>query len=140
MAERGKMDLSKLALFGAINRERSYLTERQKVLAENVANANTPGYLPKDIKKTGFSDELKSSTLALKVTDPRHLTGLPSQKGGYMVYTPKPSDPLSLDGNGVIIEDQLNEVSKVRGDYNRMISIYNSFKKMLTTANTKINA
>lgn len=138
---RGKiMDLNNLTIFNMINKERSYLTERQKVLATNIANANTPGYLPKDVEKPDFAAELKSSTLALRVTNPKHMQGLPSQGFSNRVYTPKLSDPLSIDGNGVILEDQLNEVSKVKGDYNRMLSIYTSYKNMLKTANTKINA
>ena len=56
------------------------------------------------------------------------------------VYTPEVTDPLSIDGNGVIIEDQLNEVSKTKGDYSRMLTIYSSFKTLVKTANTKINA
>ena len=55
------------------------------------------------------------------------------------VYTPQPTTPLTIDGNGVIIEDQLNEASKASGEYNRMITIYNKYRTMLKTANTKIN-
>lgn len=39
-----------------------------------------------------------------------------------------------------VLEDQLNEVSKTKGDYNRMLTIYGKYKSMLQTANTKINA
>ena len=46
---------------------------------------------------------------------------------------------MTIDGNGVIIEDQLNEASKASGEYNRMITIYNKYRTMLKTANTKIN-
>ena len=56
-----------------------------------------------------------------------------------VVYTPKPKDTLTIDGNGVILEDQMNEASKASSEYKRMITIYNSYKKMLSTANTKIN-
>lgn len=134
------MDLENLTLFNMINKERSYLTERQKVLATNVANANTPGYLPKEVERPNFSDELKAAALPLTLTNPMHMSGLSSRYGSYKVYTPKPQNPLSIDGNGVVLEDQLNQVSKVKGDYNRLVTIYSSFKTMLETANTKINA
>ena len=126
------MDLNNLALFKMVDKQRSYLSERQKVLATNVANANTPDYLPKDIEKPDFSYELgqvSEKKLELAKTNPNH-----------RVYTPKPQNPLSLDGNGVVIEDQLNEISKNKGDYNRMVTIYTSFRDMLKTANTKITA
>ena len=72
------MDLNNLTLFKMIDIERSYLTERQKVLAENIANANTPNYLPKDVEKPVFETEVKK-TLALDVTSGE--SGLYS--GGY---------------------------------------------------------
>ena len=139
------MDLNNLALFRMVDKQRSYLSERQKVLATNVANANTPNYLPKDIEKPDFSYELEQVSekkLELTKTNPNHLD-FPYQKPSaseFRVYTPKPQNPLSLDGNGVVIEDQLNEISKNKGDYNRMVTIYTSFRDMLKTANTKITA
>ena len=54
------MDLNNLALFRMVDKQRSYLSERQKVLATNVANANTPNYLPKDIEKPDFSYEVRA--------------------------------------------------------------------------------
>lgn len=36
--------------FQMANKELNYLTERQKVLAANLANSNTPGYVAKDIE------------------------------------------------------------------------------------------
>ena len=86
------MDLNNLTIFQMANKELNYLTERQKVLAANLANSNTPGYVAKD---------------------------------------------LTIDGNGVIIEDQLNKVAETKGDYNRMLTIYTSYRNMLKTANTQ---
>lgn len=139
------MDLNNLALFKMVDKQRTYLSERQKVLATNVANANTPDYLPKDVEKPDFSYELgqvSEKKLELAKTNPNHLD-FPYQKNAnskFRVYTPKPQNPLSIDGNGVVIEDQLNEISKNKSEYNRMVTIYTSFRDMLKTANTKITA
>ncbi|MEK9971209.1 MAG: flagellar basal body protein, partial [Ferrovibrio sp.] len=43
------MDLDKINVIKAITRRMDWLGERQRVLAENVANADTPGYKPKDL-------------------------------------------------------------------------------------------
>lgn len=115
-----------------------YLAERQKVLAANVANANTPDYLAKDIKKPSFSDEL-STSLKMKVTNPMHMSALGAGASSFKVYTPKPTQPLTIDGNGVVLEEQINEISKDKGEYNRMLAIYGKYKNMLKTATTKIN-
>ena len=139
------MDLNNLALFQMIDKERSYLSARQRVLATNIANANTPDYLPKDVEKPDFSKELgevkKKNELALLKTNPMHLDFPYGEKPQVpnRVYTPRPTNPLSIDGNGVVIEDQLNEVSKTKGDYNRMITIYSAYKNLIKVANTKIS-
>ena len=106
------MDLKNLSVFNAAHENMRYLTAKQQVIAENIANASTPGYLAKDIKKIDFQQELSSAAkLPLNVTNNKHL--LPDSKAqsvyGYQVYTPQPSDALTIDGNGVILEEQKND-------------------------------
>ena len=44
------MDLNKLDVFRLTNSKMGWLSERQTVLAQNIANADTPGYKAKDLK------------------------------------------------------------------------------------------
>lgn len=133
------MDLNNLTVFSLANKDMKYLTERQKILAGNVANANTPGYLAKDLKKPNFSDELNSA-LQMTVTNEKHFTGLGGSSLSARVYTPKPTQPLTIDGNGVVLEDQLNEISKDKGEYTRVMTLYNTYKNMIKTAVTKVGS
>lgn len=133
------MDLNNLTVFSLANQDMKYLTERQKILAGNVANANTPGYLAKDLKKPNFSDELNSA-LQMTVTNEKHFTGLGGSSLFARVYTPKPTQPLTIDGNGVVLEDQLNEISKDKGEYTRVMTLYNTYKNMIKTAATKVGS
>ncbi len=133
------MDLNNLTVFSLANQDMKYLTERQKILAGNVANANTPGYLAKDLKKPKFSDELNSA-LQMTVTNENHFTGLGGSSLSARVYTPKPTQPLTIDGNGVVLEDQLNEISKDKGEYTRVMTLYNTYKNMIKTAATKVGS
>ena len=132
------MDLNSLAVFTAANQNIKYQTERQKVLAANVANANTPGYLPKDLKRPDFGSEL-STQLKMVLTNEKHLVGVGNNYGGYKLYTPKPTTALTIDGNGVVLEDQMNQISKSKSEYDRIITLYGKYQTMLNTANTKIN-
>ena len=50
------MDLNNLSIFSMAKTEMAYLTERQKVLATNIANANTPHYLPQDVEEPSFAN------------------------------------------------------------------------------------
>jgi flagellar basal-body rod protein FlgB len=81
------MDFSKISLFKALSRKMAWLADRQEVLAQNIAEANTPGYKAKDIKPADFRDVLGQAgkgaagaaaagrPLALTVTNPAHFTG-----------------------------------------------------------------
>lgn len=132
------MDLNNLSVFDIAQQNMKYLTEKQRVVATNLANSNTPGYLPKDVEKPSFNSQL-SSNLAMTTTNPMHMSGVGTAGFSNKVYTPKPTTPLTIDGNGVIIEDQLNEANKASGEYGRMITIYNQYRNMIKTANTKIS-
>ena len=141
------MDLGNLTVFNMARQNMNYLSLKEKVIAGNIANASTPNYLPKDVTKPSFIDNIKVNKplLELNKTNSKHLGELKSVtnnnrlKNVAVVYSPKPSDSLTIDGNGVILEDQMNEASKASSEYKRMITIYNSYKKMLSTASTRIN-
>ncbi len=132
------MDFKNLSVFNMAHQNMQYLTAKEKVIAENIANASTPGYLARDVEKPTFGEELVAG-MALKTTNPKHLSSSKSSSA-YNVYTPQPKEALTIDGNGVILEEQMNEASKASSEYKRMITIYNKYKSMLQMANTKINA
>lgn len=46
------MNLKSMPLFGLMGRRMAWLTQRQMVLSQNIANADTPGYKPKDLRKS----------------------------------------------------------------------------------------
>ena len=50
----GIMDLSKIPLFTMLTERMAWLNKRQAVLAQNIANADTPGYKPKDPAPVDF--------------------------------------------------------------------------------------
>ena len=131
------MDLNSLSVTGVAQQNMQYLSARQKVLAGNIANSTTPGYLPKDVQKPNLGKE--TSRLEMKITNPKHM-GPSRNLGALKVYTPEPTQALTIDGNGVVLEEQMNEASKTSSEYRRMITIYNKYKSLIQTANTKINA
>ena len=106
------MDLNNLSLFNMANTQMAYLTKRQQVLATNIANANTPDYLPQDVEKPSFANVLRTSSVQMAVTNEKHLSGLPSQSSRFRVFTPKLDTALTIDGNGVVLEDQLMRLAR----------------------------
>ena len=140
------MNLNNLTVFNMAKQNMDYLSLKEKVIAGNIANASTPKYLAKDVTKPSFIDNMtvRKPLLALNTTNSKHISDLKSKSKANLgnmavIYTPKPKDTLTIDGNGVILEDQMNEASKASSEYKRMITIYNSYKNMLSVANTRIN-
>ncbi len=116
----------------------TYLNQRQKVLSQNVANADTPHYRPNDLKKADFASMLgslggKEAKLQPVTTNPMHLSGAteaqkPKTQASKTVYEVEPS------GNGVDLEEQMVKETQTTMDYNLMTSLYQKNMDMMRTA------
>lgn len=118
------MDISHIPLFAALTRRMAWLSERQTVLAENVANANTPGYVAKDLKEPSFRDLIDGppqTGVRLAADQPGDIAVAPPSGGAAIIETP---DDRSLDGNGVSIEAQMMKVSTNEADYALAAALY----------------
>lgn len=134
------MDLNKIPLFAALAKRMDWLNQRQRVLAENVANANTPGYKPNDLKEQSFRDLLKGvapgGKLAASATDARHISaGAAAPPGGASkVQKDKENYEVSPTGNAVVLEDQMMKVAETQLDYQIVTSVYKKHLGMLKLA------
>ncbi len=117
------MDLSRIPIFEAIAKRMSWLGERHAVLAQNVANADTPGYVAKDVKAPDFSSLLAgaSQKLGLTVTQPNHVTPV---NATLFKRVDQPVRERSPNGNAVQIEDQMVKVSETASDFALTTSLY----------------
>ena len=52
-------DPTQMSVFSLMKARLQMLGERQKVIAQNVANVSTPGYVPSDINQEAFSATLQ---------------------------------------------------------------------------------
>lgn len=104
-----------------------YLTQRQRVVSQNIANADTPGYRPQDLTPVDFGTTLKSMTgsknVTMAATDAQHIGGMndkasADEKKSKTVYEVAPA------GNAVIMEEQLVNSNQTQMDYNLVTSLY----------------
>lgn len=65
------MDLNKLTLFRLMKGQMGWLNRRQEVLAQNVANSDTPGYKPRDLAPLDFEQMLRGSATKQMTASPR---------------------------------------------------------------------
>ncbi|TCZ53674.1 flagellar basal body rod protein FlgB [Roseicella aquatilis] len=85
-----------------------WLDQRQRVLAQNIANANTPGYQPQDL--VPFAQHLARTDTAAEPrrTDAAHLPG----QGGDGVRKDRTAIERAPDGNAVSLDQQALKVAE----------------------------
>lgn len=125
------MDFSKIPLLSGLQARLDFLSARTTVIAQNIANADTPNYAAKDIDAVRFG--AMAANAALRVSDPRHVTPSTSGKFSYRVVS-APDPDTSLNGNAVSAETQAMKLSQTRQDYALATSIYRKGLAMLRLA------
>lgn len=129
------MDFGGLKLFTALQGRMSWLERRQKLLSENIANANTPDYTPHDLKEQRFTTVLTRTTgAAAKVakTHPNHMNP-PTETRGGTVYEAK-SLEVQRNGNGVGLEQEMVKLADTQIDHELVTNLYRKHAGMLRTA------
>lgn len=116
------MALSDFPLLSMLRTRMQWHQQRQQVLAENVANADTPDYRPKDLVEPKFQLTAPGvAPLGLARTDPAHLAAL----GDPSDFR---SDPNRFQvrpaGNAVSLEDEMLKVAANQMDYQAATQLY----------------
>ena len=128
------MQIGGLSLFQALTDKMRWHQERQGVLAENIANADTPGFTERDLKAFSFGDELKSvATLTTSVTSPTHISVSSSGGAGRFGDQSAPFE-ITPSGNGVTLEDEMMKVSSNDMDYQAVTALYTRSIRILKVA------
>jgi flagellar basal-body rod protein FlgB len=108
---------------------------RQKLFSENIANVNTPRYLPKDVNQPNFKSLVEKKT-GLTTTNPRHFAGLGFSSSLTTIQKPD-GDIVKLDGNGVILDEQLFKAAENARDYRASTALYQKINALTLTAINK---
>lgn len=126
----------KANIFAVIAKRLDWLTQRQRVLAQNIANSDTPDYVPRDLNETDFRRVLRSSVkpIAPAPTHPRHMTGTVVRDGPASSQPQKRPYEASPAGNAVVLEEQMIKVADTQSDYQTMLNLYRKHAEMLRTA------
>lgn len=126
------MDFSKTGLMQAMVSKMGWLTERQKILAQNIAHADTPGFTPQDVAPFSFRGELKHAMTGAAVTQPGHIRTAPETASGVDIIKKRPS-AVSPNGNGVSVEEEMMQVSTTAIDYQMVTNLIRKWQGMLRT-------
>jgi len=118
------MDLMRIPLFEALAKRMTWLGERQTVLAENVSNADTPGYVARDLRPPDFRSLMAQQAqhkVTLVTTQPGHIA-VQGKAGG--LGQPETDADRSLNGNAVSLEEQMMKVSQTANDFALTTTLY----------------
>ena len=132
------MSMTDLPVLQALKGKLRFHEARQKVLAENVANAETPGYAARDIKAPDFFRVAVEGSgeggVATAVTSPMHIAA--PAIGNGTPYRAQKVDGYEVtpDGNAVSLEDQMMKVTSNQMDYQTVTSLYQRSLGLLKTA------
>lgn len=129
------MDLFKIPLLQRMTERMAWLGAREKVLAQNIANSDTPDYQPKDVVPLDFEDHLqKLAPVEPMRTDPKHILGTIPPKDPIDSKKQKKPYETKPAGNSVVIEEQMMKMSQTQADYNEMVNLYRKHLDLLKTA------
>ncbi len=139
------MRVDDIPLLAALKGRLQYLNRRQSVIAENVANADTAGFVPKDIKAPTFEQMVGHTQgaggVSLMTSDPGHMTGSSGSSGAssssldsQFKAVDTPDSETRMDGNSVVLEEQMLKMAESRMAYDAAIGLYQHSLNMLKTA------
>jgi flagellar basal-body rod protein FlgB len=119
------MPISDIPILSMLRTRMQWHQERQRVLAENVANADTPNYRPRDLVPPTFDralDAVSLNSLTLARTNPTHIAesgdGSRFSQNGDLHYQVRPR------GNAVSHEDEMLKLANNQMDYDAVTSLY----------------
>ena len=126
------MDLSRQTLFRIMQERMGYLGQRQRVLAENIANSDTPNYQARDMAPVNFLQALQQQETQLQpaTTQPNHLPPL-HPVSMYKVEDEKRPYETKPDKNGVVLEEQMVKLSDTQIAYQTTTSLYKKYTDMV---------
>jgi flagellar basal-body rod protein FlgB len=132
------MSINDLPGLSALRTRMQWHQERQRVLAENVSNSDTPNFKPRDLIEPKFDTAGASAagamgSLAMMRTSSSHIAPL---DGGAQSFDQnrKTGFETRPAGNSVNLEDEMLKVASNQMDYAAVTSLYSKSLHLLKTA------
>jgi flagellar basal-body rod protein FlgB len=115
-------------VFALAEKRLEWTGQRQAVLAQNIANANTPAYAARDVKP--FKDVLAAQA------GPGAGAGTRATGAGVLAsqsVVDRTSGDRSINGNAVVLDDQLEKVAETDNANQLAMNLYKKYQSMFRT-------
>ncbi|WP_051328851.1 hypothetical protein [Geminicoccus roseus] len=126
-------------LFTLLSARQGWLADRQTVLTRNIANADTPGFVPSDLSEAEF--RRRATTLArpapkvaMAATDSSHLP--PVRQADLADARPRSAQgwEVAPSGNAVVLEEQAELMAHTQLNHQLGNDLYRKYAQMWRTA------
>lgn len=128
------MPISQIPIFSMLRTRLQWHQERQRLLAENVANANTPKFTPRDLAPPELNKMRSAPSVRVAQTDPGHLAGSGALGGGQFQLDRGNPFEVRPAGNGVSLEDEMLKVAANQMDFQAATALYSRGLGLIKTA------
>ena len=130
------MSINDLPVLSALRTKMQWHQERQRVLAENISNSDTPNFKPRDLVEPKFNPSGAGGgamgSLAMMRTSAAHIA--PSGASSGFAQNTRAGYETRPAGNAVHLEDEMLKVSANQMDYAAATSLYSRSLGLLKTA------
>lgn len=124
-------------LFDVISNRAGWLARRHAVISGNIANADTPGFTPLDLKEQRpdrLARPAAPSGLGMARTSGSHLAGIaPSPPAGER-GSRGDSWETAPSGNAVVIEEQAQKLAQTQIEHQLATSLYGKYVGLMRIA------
>lgn len=128
------------ALVGGVADAMRHLSERQRLIAGNIANSETPGFRAQEMDAPDFGALVDATARRPGIVRPAVTLSARMQALG--ASAPRPGrqhddaevSEVKPDGNSVTLEDQLLKMGQVQSDFAAMTAIYRKSMALMRTA------
>ena len=129
------MVLDKIPMFSVVKKRINWLSQRQEILAQNIANSDTPEYRAKDISPFKFKELIRRhSRLNMAISDPAHHVGQRRAAGDFREVEDAVPYETSPSGNSVVLEEQMTKIGESGISHKLTTNLYKKHLAMFKMA------
>jgi flagellar basal-body rod protein FlgB len=128
------MPISQIPIFSMLRSRMQWDQERQQLLADNVSNANTPKFKPRDLAPLDLSRALPTAGVEVARTNAAHLAGSTTGAAGQFQLERRGDFEVRPAGNAVDLEDEMLKLAANQMDYQAATAIYSRGLGLIKTA------
>lgn len=129
--------LGDMPFFSALRTQMQWHASRQSVLAENIAQADTPGYQARDLQRVNHEATFRvarPSASGPARTDVNHIAGRPAIETDGFERDRGPTFEITPEGNSVVLEEEAMKITSNQLDFQAVASLYQKSLGMLRMA------